>query len=186
MVPDKFERYAVSYGPEGLHIRMRQALRTVGCGVLAFGMLAACLVGALDVGWAGTGFCVVLVAFVAMCAAWTEDWIITVGEIRYRNSFHIKERCVRRSGEPVALRVEVFPPDSDGDLPQFPHVVHLIGPDGEEVGYGFAFRRISNLNQFLETLRLLLPLDVDDHKQRKGGVDGPRKSPSAMSDRWLD
>jgi hypothetical protein len=98
MVPDKFERYAVSYGPEGLHIRMRQALHCVGCGVLALGMLAACLVGALDVGWAGTGFCAVLVAFVAMCAAWTEDWIITFGEIRYRNSFHIKERCVRRSG----------------------------------------------------------------------------------------
>jgi hypothetical protein len=83
--------------------------------------------------------------------------------------------------------VEVLADDSDtGASPQFPHVARLIGQDGEEIGNGFAFRTRSSLDRFLEALRRLLPLEVDDHRLRKGGVDGSRTSPPSMSDHWLD
>jgi hypothetical protein len=201
MVPDRFERYTVSDGPEGLHIMMRQDLHYVlPCGVFSSVMLAFVWVASrgptpiLDLGesswgvWFFTGVWVVFVALVATCALWTEDWRISVREIKYQNSFRREERCVRRSpGRPIALRVEILPCDPDtGASPQYPHVARLIGPDGEEVGDGFAFRTRSNIDRFLGALRRVLPLEMDDHRPGKEGVDGPRKSPSSMSDRWLD
>ena len=42
MVADKYERYEVSYVPEGLHIFAWQALPNLGCGVIALVLLAAC------------------------------------------------------------------------------------------------------------------------------------------------
>ena len=35
-------------------------------------------------------------------------------------------------------------------------------------------------------LSRFLPLEVDDHRPRKEGADGSRKSPSSLSDHWLD
>ena len=42
MVAGKYERYEVSYVPEGLHIFAWQALPNLGCGVIALVLLAAC------------------------------------------------------------------------------------------------------------------------------------------------
>jgi hypothetical protein len=201
MVQVKFGRYAVSGGPEDLHIMMRQDLYYVlPCGVFSSVVLAFVWVASrgptpiLDPGesswgvWFFTGAWVAFVALVATCALWAEDWTISVSEIKYQNSYRRKGRCVRRSpGKPITLRVETLPDDSDtGALPRFPHVARLIGPDGEEVGDGFAFRTRSSLDGFLGALRRHLPLEVDDHRLRKGGVDGSRTSPSSMADRWLD
>ena len=179
MVPDKFERYAVSDGPEGLHIEMRQASHCVGFGVFTLVMLAAgwAISTPLDPGWwAWMGLWMVCGALVAMSALWTEDWQVCSSEVRYQNSFRLKESCIQRfPGKPLALRVEALARASDFDTEKlFPHVVHLIGPDGDEVGYGFAFRRESNLDRFVETLGRVLPLEVDDHRRQKMGVYGRR------------
>jgi len=190
MVSEWFERYAVTACPEGLHIRMRQALNCVGSGVLALGMLAASWLGgapASGVGWAWIAFWALYGTLAAVGALRKEDWLISDGKIRYRNSSRRKERCFRRSsGKPLTLRVKALPRDPDAIPHFFPHVAHLIGPDGEEIGDGFAFQRRSSLDRFLETLCLVLPLDVDDQRPRKGGADGPRKPPPALADRWLD
>jgi hypothetical protein len=191
MVPDRFERYAVSEGPEGLYIQMRQASHCVGCGMLTLAALAVGLAHAtspFDGWWTWMGLCVSFGALIVMSALWTEDWLISSSEIQYQNSFRIRERCIQRSPcEPISLRVEVIPRDPDVEMQaQFPHVVHLIGPDGEEVGYGFNFRRSSNLDRFVETLRRVLPIEVDDRRPQKEGLDGSRKPPSAAWDHWLD
>src|SRR6478736_1590380 len=99
MVADKFGRYAVSGGPEGLHIIMRQYLHYVlPFVVFSSVMLAFVWVASrgptpiLDFGewswgvWFFTGVWVVFVALVARCALWTEDWRISVSEIKYQNS----------------------------------------------------------------------------------------------------
>ena len=190
----------LSGGPEDLHIMMRQDLYYVlPCGVFSSVMLAFVWIASrgptpiLDIGetswgvWFFTGVWVVFVAPVATCALWKEDWRISVSEIEYRNSYRRKERCVQRApGKPFTLRVEVLEDDWDGATPQFRHVARVIGQDGEEIGYGFAFRTRSSLDGFLEALRRLLPLEVDDHRLRKGGVDGSRTSPPSMSDHGLD
>jgi hypothetical protein len=191
MAPDTFERYAVSDGPMGLHIRMRQASHCVGCGMLtlvAFAVGLAHATARFAGWWTWMGLCVFFGALIIMCALWTEDWLISASEIEYQNSFRIRERCIQRSPcEPISLRVEVIPRDPDVELkPQFPHVVHLIGPDGEEVGSGFGFRRSSNLDRFVETLRRVLPIEVDDRRPQKDGSDGSRKPLSALWDHRLD
>jgi hypothetical protein len=191
MVLDKFERYAVSGGPEGLHIEMRQASHCVGFGVFTLVMLAAgwAYSTPLDPGWwAWMGLWMVCGALVAMSALWTEHWQVCSSEVRYQNSFRLKESCIQRfAGKPLALRVESLARASDFDTEKlFPHVVHLIGPDGDEVGDGFAFRRESNLDRFVETLGRVLPLEVDDHRRQKTGVDAAQESPAALWDRWLD
>jgi hypothetical protein len=191
MVPDKFERYAVSGGPDGLHIQMRQALHCVGCGMLtlvAFAVGLAHATAPFAGWWIWMGLCVFFGALIAMSALWTEEWWISSGEIQYQNSFRIRERCIQRSpGEPISIRLEVIPRDPDLEMQvQFPHVVHLIGFDGKEVGYGFAFRRSSNLDRFVETLRSVLSIEVKDHRPQLEGLDRSRKPPSATSDHWLD
>ena len=191
MPSDRIERYELSDGLDGLQIKMRQAAHCVGFGVFTLAMLAAgwAYSTALDPGWwAWMGLWTVCGALVAMSALWTEDWSISFREIRYQNSFRLKERRIQRSaGKPLALRVELPARAPHLETDQlFPNVVRLIGPDGEEVGCGFAFRRESNLDRFVETLGRVLPLEVDDHRRQKTGGNGARESPAALSDRWLD
>jgi hypothetical protein len=66
------------------------------------------------------------------------------------------------SWDPEGLHI---PGDGD-EAPLFPHVVYLSGPDGEDFGDVFEFQGRANLDRFVETLRLVLPLDVVDCRTR--------------------
>ena len=79
-----------------------------------------------------------------------ERWIISDSAVRYKSSLWKKERLLERStGKPLNLAIEVIPCDSDGNLPNFPHVVRVVGADAIEPGDGFRFRAATNVDRFL-------------------------------------
>jgi hypothetical protein len=164
MIADKFERYTISHVPEGLQISLWEALPNLGFGVIALVILAACFVTDPYQGhgkiWAGLG--VVALALVALFGVRIENWIIADTAIRYQGTLWSNELLFERSPDtPLHVRVELIPADSEGTQPPFPHVVHLIGPGGIEVGDGFRFRKSSSLDLFLATIQSVSPINVD-------------------------
>jgi hypothetical protein len=186
MVADKHERYAISHVPEGLQVSLWQALPSLGFGVIALVILMACFLTDPYQGhsrtWAGLG--VVALALVALFGVRIESWIISDSAIRYKSSIWSEEVLSERSpGTLLVVRVEHIPCDSEGTPPPFPHVVHLLGPGGLEIGDGFRFRTTTNLDRFLETLREVLPIAVTEFQLRNEDANETGKPPS---DRWAD
>jgi hypothetical protein len=165
VVADRYERYEISDGPDGLHVFMWQVLPRIGGGVIALVMLAACFATDPYEGhgriWAGVG--VVALALVAMFGVRVENWVFSENEVRYKSSLWDKEHSLERSPDtPLVLRFELLPSDAEGTRPPFPHIVRLVGPGGIELGDGFRFRDRSNLERFLEALRTVAQFDVVD------------------------
>jgi hypothetical protein len=186
MVADKYERYAISHVSEGLQISLWQALPSLGFGVIALVILTACFLtdpypGHVRI-WTGLG--VVALALVALFGVRIENWIISDRAIRYKSSIWSEELLSERSpGTLLVVRVEHVPCDSEGTQPPFPHVVHLIGPEGIEIGDGFWFRTSTNLDRFLKTLHEVLPIGVTEFQLGTEDADETGKPPS---DRWAD
>ena len=165
MFADKYERYEIAHVPEGLQISLWQALPSLGFGVIALVILAACFATDPYQGhgriWAGLG--VIALALVVLFGVRLENWIISDSTIRYKRSLWNKELLVQRSSEePLVLRVERVACDPEGTLPPFPHVVHLVAPSGIEVGDAFRFRDRPTLDRFLQALHDVAPIDVEE------------------------
>jgi hypothetical protein len=168
MVTEKCERYEFSHVPEGLQIALWQALPNIGFGVIALIILTACFLTDPYPGhgriWAGLG--VVALAVVAVFGVRVQTWIISESAIRYRSSLWNKELIFEHSpGTPLILSVEIVRYDPDTTEPPFAHVVQLIGPLGIEFVDGFRFRTRANLDRFLEMLRAVVPVEVEDLRQ---------------------
>jgi hypothetical protein len=189
MVADKCERYAIAYVPEGLQISLWQTLPSLGFGVIALVILAACFVTDPYQGhdriWAGLG--VVVLALVALFGVRVENWIISDSVVRYKSSLWNKEIFFEHSpGTSLIVRVEFESCDSEGTQSPFPHVVHLMGPGGIEIGDGFKFRQRASLVRFLNALHGVSPIDVADLRSADENADEPTYPPPDPSDRWPD
>lgn len=165
MTFDKFERYELTNVPEGLQISYWQALPSLGIGVVALVLLAACFLTDPYHGhnriWAGLG--VATLAFVAVFGVKVETWIISDRAIRYKNGLWNKEQLWElSSGDRPIAHVEFILGDSEGTTPSFPHVVHLLGPGRTEIGDGFRFRDRSNMLGFVESLQELSVIERTD------------------------
>jgi hypothetical protein len=165
MTFDKYERYEVTNVPEGLSISLWQALPQFGIGVMALVILAACYVTDQHQGhgriWASLG--VVALALVALFGVRIENSVISESAVRFKGSLWSKELLFKRPpGTPLIVHVERVPSDSEGTQPPFPHVLHLIGPGGVEVGEGLRFREKSTLDRFLQRLHDVSPIQVTD------------------------
>jgi hypothetical protein len=189
MVADKYERYAIAHVPEGLQISLWQALPSLGFGLIALVILMACFLtdpyqshGRI---WTGLG--VVALGLVALFGVRIENWIISDSAIRYKSSIWSEELLSERSpGTLLNVRIEHIPCDSDETPPPFPHVVHLIGPGGLEIGDGFRFRTSTNLDRFLETLCEVLPIEVEYLPSRDDKADEAGKPLGGLPDPWPD
>jgi hypothetical protein len=165
MTADRYERYELDHVPDGLSISTWQILPRVGAGVIALVMLAACFATDPYEGhsriWAELG--VVTLALVAIFGVSVERWIIGDAEVRHKSSLWSREASfVRSANEALILRLENLPADSEGNRPPYPHVVHLIGTAGAEIGAGFGFRDRSTRDRFLDTLRTFTPIDLQE------------------------
>ena len=174
MTFDKYERYEVTNVPEGLSISLWQALPRFGIGVMALVILAACFVTDQHPGhgriWAGLG--VIALVLVALFGVRIESTVVSDSAVRYKGSLWSKELVFERPpSTPLILHVERVPNDSEGTQPPFPHVVHLIGPDGMEVGEGFQFREKSTLERFLQAIHDVSPIQVTDLLSAKESTD---------------
>jgi hypothetical protein len=189
MVADKYERYEVSYVPEGLHIFAWQALPNLGGGVIALVLLAACFAtdthGDHGRVWVVIG--VAALALVALFGVRMENWVFSESEVRYKGSLWRKDVSFRpASGTPLTLRVESATWDPDGTEPPFPHVIRVIGPGGNELGDGFRFRQRRKLVEFLEMLRTVTALEVVEVRSRVEDPGESGKPPADLEDSWLD
>ena len=174
MAADKYERYAVTHVPEGLQISLWQALPALGPGVIALVILVACFLTDPYPHhsriWAGLG--VVTLALVALFGVRVETWVIADGVVRHKSSLWNRELLLEHPpGSPLIVRIEVVPCDTEGTQPLFPHVVHLFGQDGIEVGDGIRFRQAATLPRFLEALRDASPIDVTDLVRGTPGLE---------------
>ena len=169
---DKYDRHEISALDGGLHIVMWQVLPRVGGGVIVLVMLAACFATDPYEGhgriWAGLW--VIALALVALFGVRVENWTIAAGAVRYKSSLWNEEvSCDYAADRPLVLRLELLPGDSEGIRPPYPNVVHLVGPDGFEIGDGFRFRERSSLDRFLAALRAVAPVDVDEPPANRSG-----------------
>jgi hypothetical protein len=162
---DRYERYEVSPAADGIHISMWQVLPRVGGGVVALVLLAAGFATDPYVGhgriWASLG--VIALGAVALFGVRVQSWLISDTAVRFKGSIWDKEVSLDRvPGKPLVVRAEQLTGDSDVSDPPCPHVIHLLGPDGLEVGTGFHFRQRSTALRFAAMLQTVGTIELDD------------------------
>jgi hypothetical protein len=189
MTVEQYERYEITHVPEGLQISHWQALPSLGIGVIALVLLAACFLTDPYQGhnrfWAGLG--VVVLALVALFGVKVESWILSDCAIRYKSGLWNKERLLELSpGMSLTARAEFVPCDSDGIEPAFPHVMHLVSPGGIELGDGFRFRERATVDRFLQTLRRAAPIETTAVRSEAENPHEPDRASARASDRRAD
>ena len=116
-----------------------------------------------------------------------ENWVFSASEVRYKGSLWQKAVSFGHSpGAPLTLRVESVVWGPEGTEPPFPHVVRVIGQGGNELGDGFRFRQRRKVEDFLETLRTVVPLDVVEIQSRAEDPGESGKPRSDLEDSWAD
>jgi hypothetical protein len=109
--------------------------------------------------WLGAG--VVALTLVAALGVRVETWVIAATAIQYQTAWWSRERHLALApGAPVTVRIELLSADSEGNRPPYPHGAHLMGPDDSEIGEGLWFRDRTNLDQFIERLQTVAPIDM--------------------------
>ncbi len=180
----RIERYDIEPSAHGTVLRMRQGLRALGVALLALGVLLlswwsgpygprpASAWGQSDVFyWLWSGFFGLLFVLGLLGAVYREDWSITDHEILVTKSLG-PWRTVRRvpTARPLAIRVEMIAARDDG--PVFPFRLRFLDAEGNSPGLRIDLQLARSVDQFLNTLRGAVPLEVDDLREIHEEDDG--------------
>jgi hypothetical protein len=162
---EKYERYEISYVPDGLQISTWRALPNLGFGLFALLILAACFLTDPYQGHAriwGTA-AVVTLALVAAFGVRLENWIISESDVRYRSSVWSKQRRLARpAGTPLRMLVQIAARDLEGNTPPFPYGVHFNAPGEGSFGDALRFRDRASVERLLSTLHEFTPVEVTE------------------------
>jgi len=162
---EKFERYEISYVPDGLQISTWRALPNFGFGLFALLILAACFLTDPYQGHAriwGTA-AVVTLALVAAFGVRLENWIVSDSDVRYRSSVWSKQRrWARPAGTPLRVFVREEVRDLEGTKPTFPYGVHFTQPGEGSFGDALRFRERASVDRLLNTLHGFTPVEVTE------------------------
>jgi len=174
MTLERVERYVIEQGAHGTVLRMRQGRRALGVALVSLIVLyASWWFGpygprpasnwALSDSfyWLWSGFFSLAFILGLLGALYQEDWTITEQEIVVTNSVGPWRRTRRvPRARPLAIRVEIITRGDDG--PIFPYRLHFLDAERKDSGLLIELQLARNVDRFLESLRTVLTLDVDD------------------------
>jgi hypothetical protein len=173
----RVERYVIEQTADAVVLRMRQSPNALGVAALSCGVL-------LLSWWFGPygphptefgGFfywiwslfwgIVVLLALGGACQR--EDWTITREETVVIRSFGGGWRSVQRvpRTRTLGVRVELRQETEEGRI--FPWRLHFLDDTGDTSGLSVLLQRRGSVHRFLEALRAVVPLDVDDTSRHR-------------------
>jgi hypothetical protein len=173
LVSTRIERYLIEECPDGISVRMRQARNALGVA----GIAAAVLVASWWYGpygprhgdfngvfyWVWSGFFAVCVVLGLLGALRREDWTISRRDTGVTTSFAgwRRSRHVPRA-RALGIRVR-FSTGMGNEGAIFPWRVDVLNEETRDVsGLYLLLQRRRSVDRFLEAVRDVLPVDVDD------------------------
>jgi len=185
MTLQRVERYVIEHNAHGTVLSMRQGRRALGVAFISLAvLLASWWFGphgprpALDRAlsdpfyWLWLGFFSLVFILGLLGALSQEDWTITEQDIVVTKSAG-PWRGTRRlpRAHPLAIRVEISGGD---DEPIFPYRLCLLDAERKDSGLWIELQQPGSVDQFLESLRSVLTLDIDDPRSRRTSrLSGP-------------
>jgi len=171
---ERVERYVIEQRAHGIVLRMRQGRRALGVACLSLAVLFVSVwfgpygpPAALDWArldsffWLWSGFFSLIFVMGLLGALYQEDWIITGQDIVGRTSlgpWH-RTRTVSRARS-LGIRVEIV--TGGDDRPIFPYRLHFLDAERKDSGLRIELQLARSVDRFLEALRLVMALDIDD------------------------
>jgi len=178
MTLQRVERYVIEQNARGIVLKMRQRRRALGVALLALAVLFAswgfgpngprpaadwALSAAFYWLWFGLFSLVFLMGLLG--ALYHEDWTITELDIVVTKSLGPWERTRRvPRGRSLGIRVEII--TGGDDRPIFPYRLRFLDAERRDSGLQIELQLTGSVDRFLEALRSVLTLDIDDPRSR--------------------
>jgi hypothetical protein len=179
MTLQRVERYVIEQKAHGTVLRMRQGRRALGVAFISLAVLfASSWLGPYgprpDLDWAPAdpfywlwiGFFSLVFIMGLLGALCQEDWTITEQAIVVTKSVGPWRRTRRvPRARPLGIRVETITGGDDG--PIFPYRLRFLDAERKDSGLRIDLQLTGNVDRFLEALRSVLTLDIDDPRSRR-------------------
>lgn len=179
MAVRRVERYDIERRAHGIVLRMRQRRRAFAVAFLS----AAVLIGSWWIGpygprpamnwglsdsfyWLWSGFFSLLLILGLLGGLYQEDWTITDRDIvatKYVGPWRTTLRVPRARA--LGIRVEIITRGENG--PIFPYLLRFLDAERKDSGLRIELQLARSVDQFLEALRAVLTLDVDDPRSSR-------------------
>ena len=178
MTLQRVERYVIEHNAHGTVLSMRQGRRALGVAFISLAVLLASWWFGPDgprrtVDWALSapfywlwfGFFSLVFLMGLIGALYHEDWTITELDIAVTKSLGPWgwTRRVPR-GRSLGIRVEIITGGDDG--PIFPYRLRFLDAERRDSGLQIELQLTGSVDRFLEALRSVLTLDIDDPRSR--------------------
>jgi len=178
MTLQRVERYVIEQNARGIVMKMRQRRSALGVALLALAVLFAswgfgpngprpAADWALSAAfyWLWFGFFSLVFLMGLLGALYHEDWTITELDIVVTKSLGpwARTRRVPR-GRSLGIRVEII--TGGDDRPIFPYRLRFLDAERRDSGLQIELQLTGSVDRFLEALRSVLTLDIDDPRSR--------------------
>jgi hypothetical protein len=174
MTLERVERYAVEHGADGIVLRMRQGRRALAVALISLAVLciswwfgpygprpASNWALSDSFYWLWSSFFSLVVILGLLGALYQEDWTITGQDIVVTKSVGPWRRTRRvPRARSLGIRIEIVTGGDDG--PIFPYRLHFLDAERKDSGLWIELQLARSVDRFLEALRTVLTLDVDD------------------------
>jgi hypothetical protein len=180
MTIERVERYLIEQSVQGTVLRMRQGRRALGVAFLSLAVLGVswwfgpygprpALNWALSDSffWIWSGFFSLIFILGLLGALYQEDWTITEQDILVTKSVGPWRRARRvPRARSLGIRVEIITGGDDGTI--FPYRLRFLDAEQKDSGLLIELQLARSVDRFLEALRLVLALDIDDPRSPRG------------------
>src|SRR6266849_141967 len=179
MTLERVERYVIEQSARGTVLRMRQGRRALGVALSSLAILfeswwfgpygpRPALDWALSDSfyWLWSGFFSLVVILGLLGALYQEDWTITEQDIVVTKSAGPWRRTRRvPRARSLGIRVEIITGGDDG--PIFPYRLRFLDAERKDSGLRIELQLTRSVDRFLEALRPVLTLDIDDPRRSR-------------------
>jgi hypothetical protein len=187
MTLERVERYVIEQGVHGTVLRMRQGRRALGVAFLSLAVLSVSWwfgpygprptsdwARSDSFYWLWSGFFSLVFILGLLGALYQEDWGITEQDIVVTKSVGAWRRTRRvPRARSLGIRVEIITGGDDG--PIFPYRLRLLDAEGKDSGLWIELQLARSVDRFLDALRMVLTLDIDDRRARAEATEQPER-----------
>ena len=174
MTLERVERYVIEQSAPGIVLRMRQGRRALGVALISLAVLfvswwfgpygprpASNWALSDSFYWLWSGFFSLTFILGLVGAFYQEDWTITEQDIVVTKSVGAWRRTRRvPRARSLGIRVEII--TRGDDAPIFPYRLHFLDAERKDSGLRIELQLARSVDRFLEALRPVLTLDIDD------------------------
>ena len=179
MTLERVERYVIEQSVRGPVLRMRQGRRALGVAFLSFAVVfvswlfgpygprpASTWAQSDAFYWLWSSFFSFAFIMGLLGALYREDWTITEQDIVVTKSVGPWRRTRRvPRARSLGIRVEII--TGGDDEPIFPYRLCVLDAERKDSGLRIELQLTSSVDRFLEALRPMLTLDIDDPRRSR-------------------